>query len=93
MGNSDSSEFESQFHDSYSFVQLLDDPNFGAVRIYRKKQINFDYVMVYEQSLVGCTTSERNKRLRELEFVRDNPQEQVMRLFHFEEIESRVGVT
>jgi len=29
-------------------VQLLDDPNYGLVKVYRKRQMNYDYVMVYE---------------------------------------------
>lgn len=36
---------------------MLDDVNFGVVKIYRKRQINFDYVMVYDQSLAGTPIS------------------------------------
>lgn len=63
MGNSPLSDFQNQFKENYSFIQVLDDLNFGVVKIYRKRQINFDYVMVYDQSLTGCPISERNKKL------------------------------
>jgi hypothetical protein len=46
-------DFEQQFRESYSFVQLLEDPNYGLVKVYRKRQLNYDYVMVYEESLAG----------------------------------------
>lgn len=64
----------------------MDDSNFGLVKIYRKRQINFDYMMIYDQSLVGWNSAERNKKLRELELVRDTPHDQVLKLFYFEEI-------
>ena len=57
MGNSALGDFENQFKENYSFIQVLDDSNFGIVKIYRKRQINFDYVMVYDQSLSGLPMS------------------------------------
>lgn len=47
MGNQEGSNFEKDFNDSYSFIQLVDDPNYGLVKVYRKKMVNYDYVMVY----------------------------------------------
>lgn len=73
MGNTPDGPFEAQFKENYGFIQLLDDTNFGMVKIYRKRQINFDYIMVYDQSLSGCTSSERSKKLHELDYVMNNP--------------------
>jgi hypothetical protein len=49
MGSEPSNPQE-RFHSRYGFVQTLNDRNFGPVKIYRKKEMNFDYVMVFERT-------------------------------------------
>jgi hypothetical protein len=50
MGNEES-EFESQFYQLYTFVGLVEveDPLYQAVKIYRRRKVTFDYVMVFEK--------------------------------------------
>lgn len=40
---------QERFHQRYNFLYALEDRNFGLIKIYRKKEINFDYVMVFER--------------------------------------------
>lgn len=28
---------------------MVDDPNFGLIKVYRKKELNFDYVMILQK--------------------------------------------
>lgn len=49
MGNSESESFETRFYNKYAFNQLFDDPNFGQIKVYRKKELNYDYVMVLQK--------------------------------------------
>lgn len=46
MGN-ETQTAEERFYSRYGFVQAQNDRNFGFVKIYRKKELNFDYVMVF----------------------------------------------
>ena len=48
MGNTEDS-FTTHFHSKYNFIEIIDDSVFGVVKIYRKKEINFDYVMTLEK--------------------------------------------
>lgn len=47
---SEASSIQERFYNRYAFVQAINDSNFGLIKIYRKKELNFDYVMVFEQS-------------------------------------------
>jgi hypothetical protein len=87
MGNQEANRFETDFREAYAFVQLVEDPNYGLVKIYRKRQINYDYVMVYEDSLNGLTRDQVAELLRQLEAVQSSPHNQLLRLFHFRLVE------
>ncbi len=84
MGNQWTNQFEVDFKEGYNFIQLLEDPNYGLVKIYRKKQINYDYVMVYEESLQGQSQEQISEQLRQLERLKTFPHDKVLRLYHFE---------
>lgn len=47
MGNTQS-EFEHEFYKRYSYIQHLDDPIFGLIKIYRKTTVKYDYIMIME---------------------------------------------
>lgn len=50
MGNTDNG-FTIRFKEQYKFIQIIDDRNFGTVKIYRKVEINYDYIMVMERHI------------------------------------------
>ena len=83
MGNQWTNQFEVDFKEGYNFIQLLEDPNYGLVKIYRKKQINYDYVMVYEESLQGQSQEQISEQLRQVERLMTFPHDKVLRLYHF----------
>lgn len=65
-------------------MQLLEDPNYGLVKVYRKRQLNYDYVMVFEESLAGMTRQQTEELLRQLELISGNPHPQLLKLFHYQ---------
>lgn len=93
MGNQDSSRFEADFREAYAFIQLVEDPIYGLVKIYRKRQINYDYVMVYEESLDGLTREQVSELLRQLSGVQSHPHDQLLRLFHCRLVEGTLFET
>lgn len=50
MGNGQS-EFEQEFYKRYSYIQHLEDPVFGLIKIYRKVTVKYDYIMIMEMPL------------------------------------------
>ena len=69
MGNGQS-EFEQEFYKRYSYIQDLEDPVFGVVKIYRKMTVKYDYIMIMEMPLQSPSQAhlsgleERLRRLR-----------------------------
>lgn len=51
MGNKETTgqDYLEKFNSKYDFTALVDDPNFGQIKVYRKKELNFDYVMVLQK--------------------------------------------
>ena len=50
MGNTEVS-YADKFYSKYGFIELVQDENFGQIKVYRKKEINFDYVMILDRYL------------------------------------------
>ena len=51
MGNRMPSDqdYQEKFNKKYDFTDLVEDANFGQIKVYRKKELNFDYVMVLQK--------------------------------------------
>jgi hypothetical protein len=90
MGSAESS-YEERFHQKYNFVQPLQDPNYGPLRVYRKRELNFDYVALIDRPLPASQLAQVK---RELELVRGSFAEEVppmlLRVFHVEEVRSTI---
>lgn len=37
MGNSNENSYRERFHEKYAFNQMIEDANFGPIKVYRKK--------------------------------------------------------
>lgn len=46
-----SASFFQRFQSKYTFIEYTDDRNFGLVKIYRKVELNYDYVMILNRTV------------------------------------------
>ena len=69
MGNQQS-DFEEEFYSRYSYIQTLEDPNFGFVKVYRKNTFRYDYVMILDIFFHESNESEIDMFFTRLEKVK-----------------------
>ena len=87
MGNTEEPSYQSRFKSKYAFNQLVNDPNFGQIKIYRKKELNFDYVMVLQKYINShqLPTVTKEISLIHKSFLSED-QPTVLRIFNYEVI-------
>lgn len=82
MGNSQS-EFEQEFYKRYSYIQQLEDPMFGLIKVYRKSTVKYDYIMIMELSLHGLHASHVSILQDRLRQLRTHQNETTLRVYHY----------
>ena len=35
----------------FNFIESFNDKNFGLIKVYRRKELNFDYVMIVQRAM------------------------------------------
>ena len=89
MGNTELS-YPEKFEKKYGFVELVEDENFGLIKVYRKKELNFDYVMILDKYM---EQQQLNVLEKELTIIQDSflkaDQPMILKIFSCETSKSR----
>lgn len=76
MGTSCNTEqsYESRFKNKYEFISQVNDHNFGEIKVYRKKELNYDYVMVLYKYIQASALPKVSKEIEALHaaFLKQN---------------------
>ena len=80
------SSFQEKFNNKYNFVLQAEDANFGPAKIYRKKELNFDYVMLLFRRLSPEQAESTMGQLQTIRRSLTQPREpMLLRVLHVEE--------